>query len=149
MSIRAQQKSKYWPTAKADAVLGPRAPRARVMSTHYPLLADQVCGLSHMIDTSASFTDCDTETILWRRCTKVAEETGEVISALIGVTGSNPRKGVTHTMGDVEAELLDVALSALCAVAHLHDNESDPVLLLAAHTSRVHARLKASIEATS
>ncbi len=119
------------------------------MSTHYPLLVDQVCGLSHMIDTSASYADCETETILWRRCAKVAEEAGEVISALTGVTGSNPRKGVTHTMGDVESELLDVALTALCAVAHLHDNEGDPVLLLAAHACRVHTRLKASIEGAS
>jgi NTP pyrophosphatase (non-canonical NTP hydrolase) len=121
------------------------------MSATYelPLLADQLRGLSHMIDTSASFTDCDTETILWRRCAKVAEEAGEVISALIGVTGSNPRKGVTHTMDDVESELLDVALTALCAVAHLHDNQNDPVLLLAAHACRVHARLKSSIEGAS
>ena len=121
------------------------------MSATYelPLLADQLRGLSHMIDTSPAYADCETETILWRRCAKVAEEAGEVISALIGVVGCNPRKGVTHTMGDVEAELLDVATTALCAVAHLHDNEVDPVLLLAAYVSRVHARLKLSIAAAS
>jgi NTP pyrophosphatase (non-canonical NTP hydrolase) len=115
----------------------------------YAVLARQLCDISHMIDTSASYIDCETETILWRRCAKVAEESGEVISALIGVTGENPRKGVTHTMGDVQAELLDVATTALCAVAHLHDNESNPVLFLIDHVDRVHARLRSSIEAAS
>lgn len=112
-------------------------------------LASQLCNISHMIDTSASYADCETEAILWRRCAKVAEEAGEVISALIGVIGENPRKGVTHTMGDVESELLDVAATALGAVAHLHDNEDDPILLLAAHVRRVHTRLKSSIQAAS
>ena len=53
---------------------------------------------------------------LWRRCTKVASEAGEVIDALAGVLGENPRKGVTHSLDDLVGELLDVALAALAAV---------------------------------
>lgn len=60
---------------------------------------------------------------LWERTAKCAEETGEVIGAMIGVTGQNPRKGFTHTIDDVEAELLDVAVTALGAIEHIHGNE--------------------------
>jgi len=49
------------------------------------------------------------------RVLKVVEEAGEAAAAYIGMTGANPRKGVTHTLGDVESELLDVALTALVA----------------------------------
>lgn len=46
---------------------------------------------------------------------KVQEEAGEVAEAYIGALGVNPRKGNTHTMGDVAGELIDVALTALVA----------------------------------
>jgi len=95
-----------------------------------------------MIDTSPAYAHCDAETILWRRCTKAVQEIGEVMEALAGVVGENPRKGVTHTMDDVEDELLDVAVSALGAVAHLHDNACEVAGLLAAHVHKIHARMK-------
>jgi NTP pyrophosphatase (non-canonical NTP hydrolase) len=53
------------------------------------------------------------------RVLKVAEEAGEAASAWIGVTGANPRKGVTHTVEQVAAELADVALTALIAIESL------------------------------
>jgi NTP pyrophosphatase (non-canonical NTP hydrolase) len=53
------------------------------------------------------------------RILKVTEEAGEAASAWIGVTGANPRKGVTHTVDDVVAELADVALTALIAIESL------------------------------
>jgi NTP pyrophosphatase (non-canonical NTP hydrolase) len=53
------------------------------------------------------------------RILKVVEEAGEAASAWIGVTGANPRKGITHTVDDVAAELADVALSALIAIESL------------------------------
>lgn len=55
----------------------------------------------------------------WARISKVGEEFGEVISAYIGVTNQNPRKGAYSTMDDVVKELLDCALTAMCAVVHL------------------------------
>jgi len=105
-------------------------------------MSQQLCEMSAMIDTSPAYAHCDTETILWRRCTKAVQEIGEVMEALAGVVGENPRKGVTHTMDDVEAELLDVAVSALGAVAHLHDNACDVGVLLATHVRKIHARLE-------
>jgi hypothetical protein len=52
------------------------------------------------------------------RVMKVGEEFGEAVAAYIGMTGQNPRKGVTHTESDLMAELADVAITALCAIQH-------------------------------
>lgn len=51
------------------------------------------------------------------RVMKIAEETGEAVSAYIGLTGENPRKGVTADPDDLAAELCDVVLAALIALA--------------------------------
>ncbi|MGC9499643.1 MazG-like family protein [Streptomyces sp. WG7] len=53
------------------------------------------------------------------RMLKLSEEVGEVAEAVIGATGQNPRKGVTHTWEDVEAELCDVVITALVALRTL------------------------------
>lgn len=50
------------------------------------------------------------------RILKIGEELGEAIQAWIGVTGQNPRKGVTHKREDVVTELMDVAITAFVAV---------------------------------
>jgi hypothetical protein len=53
------------------------------------------------------------------RLMKLSEEVGEVAQAVIGVTGQNPRKGVTHTWEDVQAELCDVILTAMVGLASI------------------------------
>ncbi|MGW0871692.1 MazG-like family protein [Streptomyces sp. NPDC002740] len=53
------------------------------------------------------------------RVLKLSEEVGEVAQAVIGATGQNPRKGVTHTWEDVQGELCDVAITALVALRTL------------------------------
>ncbi|MFE3634340.1 MazG-like family protein [Streptomyces cellostaticus] len=53
------------------------------------------------------------------RILKLSEEVGEVAEAVIGATGQNPRKGVTHTWDDVQSELCDVAITALVALRTL------------------------------
>lgn len=53
------------------------------------------------------------------RVLKLSEEVGEVAEAVIGTTGQNPRKGVTHTWDDVQSELCDVAITALVALRTL------------------------------
>ncbi|WOX09281.1 MazG-like family protein [Streptomyces sp. N50] len=50
---------------------------------------------------------------------KLSEEVGEVSEAVIGATGQNQRKGVTHTWDDVQAELCDVVITALVALRML------------------------------
>ena len=59
----------------------------------------------------------ETEKLL--RIMKLTEETGEVTQAVTGAMGQNPRKGVTHTWDDVQAELCDVILTAMVALSPL------------------------------
>lgn len=77
--------------------------------------------LSEWIDAANAHKPTDQQA--WERTAKVAEECGEVVAAMIGMTGQNPRKGFTHTVDDVIAELLDVAVTALGAVEHLTGHE--------------------------
>ncbi|ANP54697.1 NTP pyrophosphatase (non-canonical NTP hydrolase) [Streptomyces griseochromogenes] len=53
------------------------------------------------------------------RVLKLSEEVGEVAEAVIGATGQNPRKGVSHTWEDVQSELSDVVITALVALRTL------------------------------
>jgi NTP pyrophosphatase (non-canonical NTP hydrolase) len=71
------------------------------------------------------------------RVLKLSEEAGEVAAAVIGATGQNPRKGVTHTWGDVEAELCDVVITAMVALRTL---TPDAAGVFAAHLRRVDER---------
>ncbi len=59
------------------------------------------------------------ETGLVLRMLKLTEEVGEVAQAVIGATGQNPRKGVTHSWEDVQGELCDVVITALVALRTL------------------------------
>ncbi|MFJ9564817.1 MazG-like family protein [Streptomyces fuscichromogenes] len=59
------------------------------------------------------------ETGLVLRMLKLTEEVGEVAQAVIGATGQNPRKGITHTWEDVQGELCDVVITALVALRTL------------------------------
>jgi NTP pyrophosphatase (non-canonical NTP hydrolase) len=62
------------------------------------------------------------------RIIKLSEEVGEVGQAVIGATGQNPRKGVTHTWDDVQHELCDVVIAALVALRTLNPDAARTVL---------------------
>ncbi|GAB1817311.1 MazG-like family protein [Herbidospora sp. RD11066] len=94
---------------------------------------DQVAALIGWLD--AANGTADPEPLM--RVLKVAEEAGEVASAVIGMVGQNPRKGRTHTRDDVAAELCDVALTAFVALASYAD---DPRATWEAHVAKVAAR---------
>ncbi|MET9878567.1 MazG-like family protein [Actinacidiphila glaucinigra] len=51
-----------------------------------------VHAVSRWIDAHPDNRDRDPEALLWGRVTKVGEEAGEVIAALVGATGHNPRQ---------------------------------------------------------
>lgn len=102
--------------------------------------ADRLAALSNWIDTSPPNAARDPEAVTWGRISKVAEECGEVIATFIGVTGHNPRKGVTHDIDDVVEELLDVAVTALCAVEHLTGGNAESVDRLDDKVQRVAVR---------
>ncbi|GGV46074.1 MazG-like family protein [Streptomyces spectabilis] len=59
------------------------------------------------------------------RVLKLTEETGEVAQAWIGVQGQNPRKGITHTITDVQDELCDVIVTAAVALASITGTPED------------------------
>lgn len=116
----------------ADA-LAARQPAVQTVSAERSLVA-----LSEWID--AGNANRDPEAVTWGRLAKITEEAGEVIAAFIGATGQNPRKGVTHTRHQVEAELLDVAVTALGALEHLRGHDGTALDALAAHVVAVATR---------
>lgn len=73
------------------------------------------------------------------RLLKLSEEAGEAAQAWIGVTGQNPRKGVTHTPADVADELCDVIVTAAVALASVID---DPAGHLDAKLTTISQRTK-------
>lgn len=95
-------------------------------------------GLSRWIDEHN--VRRDPEAVLWGRVSKIGEEFGEVIQSLIGYTGQNPRKGFTHSRDDVQEELLDVAVTALCAIEHLRGHDGRALAELDDKIRRVHLR---------
>ncbi|MGA5182994.1 MazG-like family protein [Streptomyces pseudogriseolus] len=72
-----------------------------------------------------------------QRLLKLTEEIGEVAQARIGMTGQNPRKGITHGPDDVAAELCDVIITAAVA---LHSFTLDPAAALAAKLAKAASR---------
>jgi NTP pyrophosphatase (non-canonical NTP hydrolase) len=84
---------------------------------------------------AASVLPSDTERLL--RIMKLTEEAGEVTQAVIGTLGQNPRKGVTHTWDDVQAELCDVMFTAMVALRTL---TPDAPKVFDAHLTRVAGR---------
>ncbi|CAM5359580.1 MazG-like family protein [Streptomyces sp. NPDC091290] len=71
------------------------------------------------------------------RMLKLSEEVGEVAQAVIGATGQNPRKGVTHTWDDVQSELCDVVITALVALRTLTPDARE---VFTRHVARVTKR---------
>jgi NTP pyrophosphatase (non-canonical NTP hydrolase) len=71
----------------------------------------------------------------------IAAANGRAAAAFIGMTGQNPRKGVTHSLGDLNMELADVAITALCAISHFTGNNPEVVRgYLAAKISQIITR---------
>ncbi|WP_327367094.1 MazG-like family protein [Streptomyces sp. NBC_01217] len=93
------------------------------------------------IDELHDWLDAETgvppEQDLLLRMLKLSEEVGEVAQAVIGATGQNPRKGVTHSWQDVEAELCDVIVTAMVALRTL---TPDAAATFDGHVRRIAAR---------
>ncbi|MEV0780407.1 MazG-like family protein [Streptomyces sp. NPDC050433] len=74
---------------------------------------DTIGRLVEWLDAASAATP---ETARLLRVLKITEEAGEVAEAIHGVTGSNPRKGNSHTWEDVQKELCDVILTSMVAL---------------------------------
>lgn len=100
--------------------------------------SNYLVGISRWVDQANAHRDEEAQ--IWGRVAKVGEENGEVLAALIGWLGANPRKNVTHSKQDVIDELLDVAVAALGAVEHLTGNQGEALDRLADKIAVVHQR---------
>lgn len=92
---------------------------------------------AHLIDIKG----VSPEYVLYARTAKLMEECGEVMEAVIGYTGDNPRKGVNRSLSDVRAELCDVVLTALCALHSITNDEHDVASLVNQRIQFVYHRL--------
>ncbi|RBQ17788.1 hypothetical protein DP939_23290 [Spongiactinospora rosea] len=77
------------------------------------------------------------------RLMKIGEETGEAVAAYIGITGQNPRKGITHTTDDLAGELCDVVITALVALASITGTAATAEAAMRTHLERRAPRLAA------
>jgi NTP pyrophosphatase (non-canonical NTP hydrolase) len=108
--------------------------------TPAPELWSTIDALSEWLDTNRPVEG--REGVLLR-ILKLSEEVGEVSEAVIGATGQNPRKGVTHTWEDVQAELCDVVITALVALRTLTPEARG---VFGGHLERVRERSLASTQ---
>ncbi|GII65614.1 hypothetical protein Skr01_56990 [Sphaerisporangium krabiense] len=100
-------------------------------------MTDQWQTLASLVDwLNRSNGTSDHETAI--RVMKVGEEFGEAVAAYVGMTGQNPRKGITHSAEDVAGELVDVAVTALVA---LHSFTRDPRGTFEAKLARIADRV--------
>ncbi|WP_369197305.1 MazG-like family protein [Streptomyces djakartensis] len=111
------------------------------MTDHTPPAPDLWATIDTLSEWLDSHRPVEGREGLLLRILKLSEEVGEVSEAVIGATGQNPRKGVTHTWEDVQAELCDVVITALMALRTLTPEARE---VFAAHLDRVRERSLAS-----
>ncbi|MFJ8537645.1 MazG-like family protein [Streptomyces sp. NPDC093591] len=76
---------------------------------------------------------------------KIGEEFGEAAQAVIGATGTNPRKGASHSWDDVTAEVCDVIITSMVTLHRL--GVPDPEAVFTEHLKQAAARTVAVREA--
>lgn len=122
---------------------GVNASRATISPPASPLpWREEVAGLVEWAD---AHLDCDVSDMYkaqplaqdWARVSKVCEEAGEAIDALIGMTGQNPRKGVYGGRDQLLDELADVVMTGLYAIQHF-TKDSDTTMAVVIRRARRH-----------
>jgi hypothetical protein len=77
----------------------------------------------------------------WARIAKVIEELGEAVSAMIGATGQNPRKGTINHRDDILNELGDVVMTGILAIQHFTKSTSATREILRNKQSFIYRRM--------
>jgi predicted house-cleaning noncanonical NTP pyrophosphatase (MazG superfamily)/NTP pyrophosphatase (non-canonical NTP hydrolase) len=93
-----------------------------------------------MWDEAGRLTEWLGEVSVEAQLLKLSEEVGEVAEAYLGMTGLNPRKGVTHTRGDLVNEVADVMISAAVAIVRLTGDTRSARAAFEAHLGGVVTR---------
>ncbi|WP_063788568.1 NUDIX domain-containing protein [Streptomyces chattanoogensis] len=81
-----------------------------------------VCALADYYDSVSPFPQ-EQNWVL--QVLKIAEETGEAAQAVVGLTGTNPRKGLSHTWDDVHDEVADVIITGMVALARMRPDPGE------------------------
>lgn len=106
---------------------------------------DSLATISRWIDNSPANLQRTPDEAMLLRAIKAFEEAGEMASNIIGMTGQNPRKGVTSTAEEVIDEAVDTALTFLAFVEHMTGNVGASLPILLAKIEKVHERMVQSI----
>lgn len=77
----------------------------------------------------------------WARVSKIGEELGEAIEALILYTGQNPRKGKSGNVGLLLAELADVHCTAILAIQHFTKNIDTTTMIVVESYEKIGRRV--------
>jgi predicted house-cleaning noncanonical NTP pyrophosphatase (MazG superfamily)/NTP pyrophosphatase (non-canonical NTP hydrolase) len=94
-----------------------------------------------MWDEAGRLTDWLGEAPIEAQLLKLSEEVGEVAEAYLGMTGLNPRKGVSHTREDLIGEVADVVITAAVAIVRLTGGPHEARGAFQAHLAGVLARV--------
>jgi predicted house-cleaning noncanonical NTP pyrophosphatase (MazG superfamily)/NTP pyrophosphatase (non-canonical NTP hydrolase) len=78
---------------------------------------------------------------------KMSEEVGEAAEAYLGMTGLNPRKGISHTRQDLVGEVGDVIITAAVAIVQLTCSPGAARAAFESHLASVTSR--AGLDATT
>jgi NTP pyrophosphatase (non-canonical NTP hydrolase) len=93
-----------------------------------------------MWDEAGQLTDWLGDIPIEVQLLKLSEEVGEVAEAYIGLTGHNPRKGVTHTRDDLTGEVADVIITAAVSIVRLTGSPAAARAAFEAHLAGVLTR---------
>ena len=118
--------------------LPPAAPLAEEEPPLYVCVWDHVARTVAWLDATNGRGPHETAV----RVMKIAEESGEAVAAYIGLTGANPRKGVSAGPDQLADELCDVILAALIALATVTGGTPQAESRLARHVAGRAVRLR-------
>ncbi|WP_432141119.1 MazG-like family protein [Streptomyces sp. bgisy084] len=110
-------------TAKTDQTTPPSAGPGPVMNTW-----ETIGRLARRFDAHDDARGLDQAQQWTLQVLKIAEETGEASQAVIGARGTNPRKGHSHTWQDVHAEVADIIITGMVALARMRPDDAEQYL---------------------
>jgi hypothetical protein len=103
---------------------------------------DQVAELSRWFDGAPCNIHRTPDEAMLLRAIKIFEETGEMAGNIIGLTGQNPRKGVTSSMDAAIDEAADGIVTLLGFIEHVTGNQGVSLQIALRKINKVHLRMR-------